>query len=224
MNAIGHNHLIDLNSRVSAIRDELLAIESVTGENSGVVKDKIAKAKEIAKEIEEARKAAKEPHLEAGRQIDAAFNPLKDKITDAWSGPSKMLEAWMIAERKRAEEVAREAARLAAEKAEREKAITEFVGEQSEDVAALNTAAAKAKKLAEEAGRVQSASGEGRATGLKTVRTAKVTDAKALVVHYFEHPDVLGAATKLANAAIRAAKGGPISIPGVEVQEEQRLA
>ena len=50
-----------------------------------------------------------------------------------------------------------------------------------------------------------------------------MTDAKALVLFYAEHPDVLGAATKCANAAIRAAKGGPLTIPGVEIKTEEKL-
>lgn len=222
MNMIGHNHLNELRSRASKLEVALLAVTSVDAANCGTVKDLIGDAKALAKEIEEARKSTKEPHLIAATAVDNAFNPLKEELISAWFAPNKMLEAWVIAEKKRADAIAEEARKKAEALAKEQEEEDAFL-RSDEQVAVVNTEAAIARVRAAAASQVVSANG-GRTASLKTYRSAEVTDAKALVLHYFEHPDVLGAATKCANAAIRAAKGGPISIPGIKVIEEQRLS
>lgn len=224
MNHIGDNALISLEADISSYADELDAVASVDATNASTVKDLIDKGKRIIKDIEEHRKQAKEPHLEAGRQIDNTYNPLKSRVEDLFKPIHGMLQAWTVAEKKRkereAEEARKEAERIAAEKS----ALDEALGVEPDSSAAeANSRAAEAQKTVEAASRVRSASG-GRASGLRTYRFAEVTDGQSLVAHFWEHPDVLGAATKLANAAIRAAKGGPVNIPGVVVKEEERLA
>jgi hypothetical protein len=44
------------------------------------------------------------------------------------------------------------------------------------------------------------------------------------VAHYASHPASIAEADRLANAEIRAAKGAEISIPGIEINEEQVAA
>lgn len=226
MNMIGHNILTDLRARVKITLEKLAGVKSVDAGNAKDVKGLIDDAKALCKEIEETHKQEKEPHLAAGRSVDAAYKPLAEEVSTARAATNKLLEAHVVAEQARANAEAAEARRKAeeiakaAQAAEAEDAFLAPVI----DVAAANTQAHIAENAAITAGRVTSASGVGRASGLKTYRFAEVKNAKELVAFYAGHPDVLGAATKLANAAIRAAKGGPVSIPGIEVKEEQRLS
>jgi Fe2+ transport system protein B len=226
MNMIGHNILADLRARVNSTLAKLAAITKVDASNAKTVKDMIDGAKALQKEIEETHKQEKEPHLAAGRAVDAAYKPLAEEVVTARAAALKLLEAHVLAEKAKADAIAAEARRKAeelAKAAQAAEAEDPFLAPEV-DVATANTEAHIAQNAAITAGRVTSASGTGRASGLRTHRYAEVKDAKALVTFYAEHPDVLGAATKLANAAIRAAKGGPVSIPGVEVKEEQRLS
>jgi hypothetical protein len=222
MSNIGHNHLADISSRVVSLCDELMGFTSISADNSAKAKDAVDKAKKLEKEIEEARKITKDPHLKAAADVDAAFNPFKDKIKAAWTILNKQVEAWMLAERARAEAVAREAARIAEEEARKNAPVEEFIGEKLEETVVASMAAKEAQKLVEKAAQLKGNDGN-RASGLRVVRSASVKDGKALVLHFWEHPDVLGAATKLANAAVRAAKGGPVNIPGIAVIEEHKL-
>lgn len=220
MNMIGSNAFAMLGQQAEEIIAELMAVSFVDASNASVVKDLITTAKRLAKDIDESRKLTKAPHVKAAESVDEAYNPIRDKVTSAWSAPHKMLEAWALSERKRAEADA-EAARKAAEKAAKECEEADPFLTDMTPVAEANTAAAIAATRALASKQVIGATG---VSTLKTYRSAEVTDAKALVLYYAEHPDVLGAATKLANAAIRAAKGGPVNIPGIAVKEEKRLA
>jgi hypothetical protein len=136
-----------------------------------------------------------------------------------------MLTAFLKAEdeRKRAEA---EEARLKAEaeaKAAAMLADDEFVGADMAERAKQADIEAKRAERAAEYNTVAGAE-SARAMGLRTYYRAKVLDSKAMVEHFAGHPDVIAAAEKLANAQIRAAKGGPVSIPGVEVVEDRRVA
>lgn len=216
--------MASLQGQIADIEASLVAVESVDASNASDVKDMIDRAKSLVKQIEVDRKEAKEPHIEAGRIVDATFAPLKTQVEEAYRAVHGMLQAWVVAEKKRAdrmaEEARKESARLAAEAAEQDAFMRD---DDDTSVAEANTAAALAENQAKAANQVASASG-GRASGLRTYRSAEVIDGQALVAHFWEHPDVLGAATKLANAQIRAAKGGPVNIPGINVKTEERLA
>lgn len=222
MNMIGNNALAMLQSQAQEMLAELAGITEVTADNCGRVKDLVDNAKKLAKDIEESRKLVKQPHLDAAAAVDATYNPLRDSLNDAATAVKKLVEAWVIAEKRKAEaeaEAARKAAEAAAKAQEDEDPFLcddKLIERANETAALANTRAIAARQLT-------SAAGISKASSLRTVRSANVIDPKALVLHYAEHPDVLGAATKLANAAIRAAKGGPCVIPGVEIKTEEKL-
>lgn len=223
MNMVGSNAIAMLTQQAELAISELALVKEVTGETCGHIKDMVDNALKLAKEIEETRKLVKQPHLDAGAAVDAAYNPLKARVEETARAVKKMVETWAIAEKAKAEAVA-EAARKKAEEAAKLAAEADPFLQDDDAVVEAVTAAQTAQVQAKAASQVVSASGAGRASGLKPYRFADVKDPKAMVAHYAEHPDVLGAATKLANAAIRAAKGGPVNIPGVEVKTEMRLA
>lgn len=213
--------------QVEALKIDAENLPEINAETAPKVRDLLGRVTEMAKKVEAGRKEAKEPHLEAGRRVDADFKPLTDTLTALKDAINRPLAAWLKAEQDRQRAEA-EAARKAAEEAA---AFQEAMAD-DEDMAAKAKAFADKRRIeaemkqaqAEGAGRVQSAAGFTRAAGLRTYRSAEITDAAALVAHFASHPDVIDAAHKAANAAIRAAKGGPVSIPGVRVVEEQKVA
>lgn len=220
------NHISNALAMFTQAAEETLAelsqVKSVTGENCGRVKDLVDNALKLSKDIEESRKMVKQPHMDAAQAVDAAYNPLRDSVANAAKAVKSLVEAFVIAEKRRAEAEAAEARRIAEEAAKAQEEVDPFL-QDTQEIAQVQATAAIAETRAMAARQVTSAAGISKASSLRTVRSAVVTDPKALVLFYAEHPDVLGAATKCANAAIRAAKGGPITIPGVTVKEEEKL-
>jgi len=205
----------DFEHEIGALKMEAEAFDGVeiTAYNAPAVRDIIARATALSKKVEAARKAAKQPHLDAGKAIDAEYKVPLASITDLATLGKRLLQPFLIAEQRRAQEEA-EAARKKAE-ALRDDAM---LAERAEQQAKVAT------KAAEASGRVQSHSGLARAASLRTRRFATVTDGPALVAHYASHPSMVEEALRLANADIRAAKGEPITIPGVRVEEVQEVA
>jgi hypothetical protein len=201
----------DFENEIGALKMELDAFKGVeiTAENAPEVRDVIARAGEMSKRAEARRKDDKQPHLDAGRAVDASYKPVLASIAEIGTAAKAILKPFIIAEQERQRAEA-EAARKAAEKAR-------------EDAIMSERAAAKEKAAAEPV-RISGGTTGARAVSLRTRRFAQITDAAALVVHYADRISVIEAAEKCANAEIRAAKGGAISIPGVTIAEEQEVA
>lgn len=209
---------------IDSLKARIAAFPPITEANAGDARDLIGLARKLAKDIDAKRDEEKRPHLEAGRQIDATFKPLKEAAEAAPAPLSKALMDHINEQKRLAAEAAEKARRMAEEEARRaaELADDPILGEDVADAAKLaqqksEVAAASVKTAATVKG------SEGfRAAGVRVSYKAKVTDYAALVLHYGHHPDVQAAAEKLANAAIRAAKGS-ITIPGVIVETVESL-
>lgn len=221
MNAIS-NTLAMFTQQAETAIGELALIKVIDNENCGIVKDMVDGALKLAKEIEENRKMVKQPHMDAASAVDAAYNPLRDSVTAAAKAVKGLVEAFVIAEKRRAEAEAAEARRKAEEAVKAAEEVDPFL-QDTKALAEVQATAAIAEVRAMASNHVTSAGGISKASSLRKVRSAVVTDARALVLHYAEHPDVLGAALKVANAMVRASKGGPVNIPGIEVKEEEKL-
>ncbi len=192
--------------------------------------DFLAGARKLLKAVEDRRKTEKEPHLDAGRKVDAAFGDIKTIIDKAASMVKPILADYMreqerAAEERRREEVRKavaeaEAAQKAAEQAQ---ARNDVVGEAEAEKAAKE--AEDARKAAEkpQSAKVGSATGGGRRTSLRTTRFAEITSINTAMLHYRDHPEMRVLLLKLANADIRAAKGEKVDLPGFAIKEERGL-
>lgn len=198
---------------------------------AGRLKDHIDALSRQHREAEAARKAAKQPHLDAGRAVDDAFRPITETLARAAKIAREPLAAWLMeqeriaAERRRIEA---EAARKAAEEAERMRRAAEAQRNAAAQVEAeaAAEAAAEAQRIAERADRVRVSSATGSSatrTSLRTVRRAQLRAINQALLHYRDHPEVAELLTRLANADLRAAKGAPITIPGFDIIEEKTL-
>ncbi len=148
----------------------------------------IVDANELSRKLEATRKVEKEPYLSAGREVDAFFNPLVDRldrIADTFENLSTTYQREKIARERREREA--EAARLreAEEKkrAEAEKAKRPDTVERKHDEAdELSLQAAQAEEKAAAAnkdlGRMQTATGV--KVGVRTSWDFRITDYEAI--------------------------------------------
>lgn len=179
------------------------------------------------KKADEARKVEKEPHLEAGRAVDAKFKPLLERAKLATDGCKKALAPWLAkleaekaakaeAARKEADEKRKAAedairAAQAADLAEREKAEALL-----KEAKKADAAASRAEKDTAKAG-----GATGRAISLRTEYRPVLVNEMAARRHYYEtaHDELLAFLQSLAERDVRAGKR---EIPGFNVISEQK--
>ena len=209
--------------RVPAIEDE---------EQAGKARDLLAKLTARIKEAEDARVAEKEPHLAAGRAVDARYKPVGAMLSACVQPIKTLLGAWLKREQARidAEKAAAraEADRLARE-AEAARKAAEAAGKVAAAVAAEQAAeraqaAAVVARQAEAARpQVVSASGGARKASLRVTYAARLVNFPIACRRYANHPEVVAVLEKLASAEARAAKGAGI-IPGFEIVAQETVA
>lgn len=193
-----------------------------------IVKD----AKQMAKRVDGARKDEKEPHLQAGRDIDGFFKVMSerlDRIASTLQGRADDYQRAKTAEaRRKAEEDARklreqeEAARRKAEEAaaagrERTADKAEFKAETLAEKAAEAERQADAK--AADLARTRGASGT--LASAKTVQKVRIADWAELNLNDLKPYLDRESAQKAANAWLRVTKGAE-QIKGLEVYDDVR--
>lgn len=181
------------------------------------------------KRAEDARKAEKQPHLDAGRAVDARYKPLTERTKAASGAIKTALTPWLQkqeAEKRAREEAARREAeekRRAAEEAMRARDAANLEDRERAEQAVQEAKKAEqaASKAAKDRGRASG--GLGRAVGLRTRGEVEVTDATAMIKHYWQtrQDDLVEFAKGLAERDMRA---GAIDIPGVKIIEKQEAA
>lgn len=227
---IGHNSGdLSLSEQISEYASMALAWLKKTG-----IKDKTsadmaanyrAKLNQLKKDADNARTQEKAPHLSAAREVDDKW---REPIAEAGSAAEDLraaLTAFMVAEEKRLkaeaeakrkeeeERIAKERARIEAERAERMEADPALAMLEPEPELPMAPAAPEPVK-------VQAGGQRGRKTGLKTVTVYEITDYEAALSHVKSHPDVIAAVEKVAKAQ---AKAGAV-VPGVEAKTEKVAA
>lgn len=208
-----------------------LDLKEITDEAEAArLNDFISGVKKAKKAADDARKAEKKPHDDAGKAVQAAYKPILDKFDLTIKKVAPMLTAHM--ERKEAERRA-EAARQAEEarKAQEEAARLAAQAEARNDIAgevAAEEAKERAEQLAKDADRaakastqVSSATGGGRTASLRTIRKARITNMRVLFMHYQDRPELAECLLSMANADIRSRDVDHTKIPGIEIIEEK---
>lgn len=163
-----------------------------------------AKAKDFADRMSKAektldgiRKREKQPHLDAGKEVDAKFSPTITALDAGKRMVMDKLTAWMRAEK----------ARKAQEEMERAAATVEGSGQVLAPVSAPEPVKVRGNM-------------PGRAASVRARRHATLQNWDAAVADsmFRDHPDVVAALTKVANEWVR--KGAKV-IPGFEITEEE---
>lgn len=231
---IGHN-MPPATAAAEAAADYLERCKALTitsqeeAQAAAVLIDEGTKGK---READKARADEKEPHLTAGREVDASWRP----AIETYDAGAKLVKAaataWLVAERQRQEEVAR-IAREEEERRMHEAMQAMAAAQASNDAGAAleaELAAAQADMAAERAAALEAATAgpaqvraEGiRARGLRTVWDVEITDPVALVVALAKHPAVQEAAASVAKARVRV-EHGSLDLPGCKPVSQQVL-
>jgi len=175
--------------------------------------------KKAVADADKARKAEKEPHLEAGRAVDAKWKPLTDKGTLAAKTAADALTPWL--QKVQAEKDAEQKRLRDEADAKAEAARKAFTTTAPTDLEAR----AEAERLAKEAAKATAAANkiDRSATGLRTYWTATVTDYGALLA-YLKKSDAPALRAMLDEYAERQKNAGARILPGVLIEMEKRAA
>ncbi len=240
---IGHNEppLYDLKAhqslkdRAETLTDEIEAWikrEIEDDDDAEDLRDVLGQVVALKRDAEKQRSADKKPHLDRGKEVDAAYHGIGNRL-DRLSPPVKRkLDAWLEkleAERFAKAKAEREAAEEKRIEAERLTALAEKTGsiraeEAAEEAAKESEAAEKAAKRTEKTRvKIASASGGAKAASFRSVRIATLFDINQAFLFYRKRPELAEFLTKLANADLRA-KDGPPSVPGFNVRTHKSVA
>lgn len=205
-----------------------------TEDQASKLNDFISQANKAMKSIEDDRKKAKQPHLDAGKEVDTAFKALATPLDTLIKKLKRPLSDYLT-EKKRREDARKEEEREAARKAQEEADRKLREAEARNDVIAQTQAeeaakqAAKAAKQAEKPARVNiaSATGGGRTMSSRTVYRAEIENANRAFSFFRDHefwgPKLIETMQRMAEAERRDAEGVN-EIPGVKFHEERSVA
>lgn len=163
---------------------------------------------ELSREADKVRTKEKEPHLEAGKAVDAKWQPLVKK---AKAGADQVRDAIGAFETEKLR-IQREEQRKAEEEAR--KATQEVRGEQTATAAVIESPQTETAPAP-----IKPTYGKAASVAVKIV-LKDVTDWKALAVYMCDREDVQELLRKLAQRALDA---GRANIPGVVVEERASL-
>lgn len=179
---------------------------------------------DLKKKADALHETMKRPHLDAGKAVDDQFR-FRAELEISAKALRAVFEAFAKAEeaRLRAEAQAKfELERKAAEVERARIAAEQEKLRRDDPIAAITSPAPEMPELPKGPAEVKVSigGGFGRASGLKTVWLPEITDYRAALGHFADHPDVKALVEKLVKAAVRVGKD-QAKIPGVRVVEDR---
>ncbi len=172
---------------------------------------------ELSGQAEKIRVKLKEPHLEAGKAVDAKWNPLVKQAKAGADQVKSVIGAWETEKLRRH----REAERLAAEARAKEEAERRAAeqAEQGDLLTAPKVETAPPVAAPAEPVQIKPTYGKAASVSAKVV-VDQITDWQALAVYMSSHQECQDLLRKLAQRALDA---GRRDIPGVTTTEEARI-
>ena len=193
--------------------------------DEALITDQITGLRKLKKIVDEARIADKKPYDDAAKAVQAAYVPIIRKIEASIEALKPKLAAYLTEKQRRIEDERRKAQEQAAREAAEAQRLAQQAEEQ-QDIA-RRVEAEEAMKAAEKAARqaakpvkaqARSASGAGRTISTRTIREARITNIRALFLHYQDKREVADVLLRLANADIRNKDVDETKIPGIEIK------
>jgi hypothetical protein len=215
--------------RIADLNAELVHLTEgeITAPIAAALRDIQKRARDLETELTAAKASDKAPHLDAAARIEAAYRPLTASAVEIKAEARKHVDLFLLAEEKRRKDEAAEAKRIADEaKRIADEAVQDDdpfgnADDAVHDARLATIAADHAERKADAGASIGSASGITKAASLRSYWSVKVIDPAAMVNHFAGDPGVIEAATKAANALVRATKGS-MKIPGCETIEDRR--
>jgi len=217
---------------LNASQQWLAMDEIATDEHAGQITDQIDGLRGLYKKVDDARKEAKKPHDDAGKDVQAAFTPMLTKLKTAAEKLKPKLASFAAAKARAAEEERRQAEAEARRQADEAEAARK-AAEQSGDIGAqvdAEEAAKAADKAQKDAARkvdtgVKSATGAGRTMSLRKIKEVEVTNINVLFMALRDEPEIQELLQRIATRVVRAKGYGDGSpLPGVTVTEREVMA
>lgn len=209
----------------SAKATEWLALgEITTAQQSGNLVDFISGARAVLKRIDEARVAAKKPHDEAVKAVQAIFAPMMVEIDRSIDRLKPLQTAWLRKEQARLEAI------QAAQRAESQR--LRIAAEEAAAIAVANNSIGgevEAERLAKEAAALEkagnrevraaatSASGAGRTMANRLIKTARIDNIRVAFMAVQSHASVIDAIQRALNEMVRAKGFDGAVIPGATI-------
>lgn len=216
--ALAAEHDVD---NLVKLADQWGAFKIETAEHAGHAADLIVLIKKAKKEIDEARKTAKEPVNDLARKIQDTFTTYLDLLVSAAAKVEKPLGTYQAEQKRRADEEAKKKREEAEKKAAEAKALAE-AATSVEEARAAKALAVEARTERAEASRI-----DGRT---RTVSGTMATTRSHLIIRVDDiskvPTDYLVVDESKVRDAINAAKksGSEIEIPGIHYEYESRAS
>lgn len=218
---IGHNSGdLSLAEQIAEYAAMALTWLKTTGVKDQVSADKAAnyraKLIQLKNDADDARTTEKAPHLSAAKAVDDKWRGPIAEATEAAEDIRAALTAFMVAEEKRLkaeaeakrkaeeERVAKERARIEAERAEKMRVnpIAALTDQEPE----LPMAPAEPEPV-----KIQAGGQRGRRTGLRTVKKVRITDYQAAAAHFAANEEIKVVLDKLTSRLVLAGANVPFA-------------
>lgn len=197
-----------------------------TQEHADIASNRVSNLRDLKRKAEAAHKFEKEPHLIAGRAVDAKFKPSIESADTAVKVLLGAITVYQNAEAERQRKIAAE--RAAKERAEweaqqavaRKAAELEAASKQVTLEEILEASPPPPPPKAAELVKVKSGGASGKAVSLRTVKVATITNYAAAMMALKDHPEMKALVQTLSD---RACKAG-LPLAGVEYSTTQVAA
>lgn len=194
--------------------------EQAQADRAAVLAKRIAS---IAKKAKDMHEREKEPHLTAGRAVDAKWRALKEDPDTLSKRLKRHMDDFLL-EQQRIEQERQRKAQEEADRLRKEAEAAAIAARQSEN----EYEQAKADRLTREAAAAEkeaqakntAAGRTGAKVSLRTFVSAKITDFDALLMALKDRQEIRECVEALANRAARS----EVKLPGMEIISEQRAA
>ena len=199
--------LVDINNAVEAA--ERLAKkkpDAMTDAEANTIGNRIEEMRKLASTAEKMRVAEKAPHLEAGRVVDAKFNPHIKRLDKALDGIKRVLGAWHDKKREEQRKAQEEAERVARAKEEAARGSAEPSDEPPPPQPPTPAPA-----------RIQVGGDDGRKVGFSVKYVVVVQDHAAALAHFAAAPSIQAEVERLAQIYLNQTGMPP---PGCSSKEE----
>ncbi len=180
------------------------------------------KLRGLYKKAEAQRKNEKQPHLDAGKEVDTKYSELKSCADNAGQKLKSELTKFLAAEERKHKEEQRKLEEQARKEAEEEREKLEKEAAKSQQNIQVPTVEELVKPIAPV--KVNAGGGLGnKKVSLRTNYKAEITDYPKALQHFADHTEVKELILKLANRIVRTEKENA-NIPGVSVKEVKKAA
>ncbi len=200
-----------LNDQIEGALERLSEYETIdSDEKQAKAQSLRARLNELSREADKRRKAEKQPHLNASKEVDAKWQPLVKSAKFGADAVAQAMSAYETEKLRQQREI-----EPAAEAAENEVKTVDLVEDPTGPVGNSS------QSVSEPAQGHTIRGGYGRGASVVVVKTvSEIVDQAALYTFLSDHPDLRRCMLQLAQRAVSAG----LDVPGVCIEEEAKVA